>query len=184
MYNAFLYIFLLKSGEGMNYSDVVNHDALKAYFGEKSEKWITSLNTIIDQKRIGHMDVDSVESKKLLYQSRKWSWLGFFFTFFWAAYHNVSNWIQFSILYVILHIIDTFFLGEVAATAISVTAGILFGMLGRTFLLDSKAQELSKTGNLTPPSWVRVGAAILIIMGGIFGFTFVGIMFFDLYGGI
>jgi hypothetical protein len=151
----------------MKYNDVINHPSLKDYFGKKAEKWIDSLNLLVEKKNLGEKEIDDKEARQLLFGLFKFTWLGFFFTFFWAAYHNLNGWIYFCIGYVTLVAIDVFFLGEVLSSGISVVPAAGFGLMGRSLLLASKADELNKTSNLSSPSWGRVAVAFLIIFGGI-----------------
>ena len=151
----------------MKYNDVINHPSLKDYFGKNSEKWIDSLNLLVEKKNLGEKEVDDKEARGLLLASQKFSWLGFFLNFFWAAYHNINGWIYFCIGYVTLVAIDIFFLGDVLSSGISVVPAAGFGVMGRSLLLASKADELNKTSNLSSPSWGRVAVAFLIIFGGI-----------------
>jgi len=39
----------------MKYNDVINHSSIKNYFGANSEKWIDSLNSLVEKKEIGEM---------------------------------------------------------------------------------------------------------------------------------
>ena len=151
----------------MKYNDVINHPSLKDYFGKNSEKWIDSLNSLVEKKNLGEKEVDDKEARRLLTASQKFSWLAFFLTFYWAAYHNLNGWIYFCIGVVIVHAIDIIFLGSSASPGIAFGAGWVFGLMGRSHLLISKADELTKTSNLSPPSWGRVAVAFLIYGGGI-----------------
>lgn len=148
----------------MKYIEVVNHPSLKEYFGERGDKWIQSLTALINKKSVGDMEVGDKGAEKLLLSTWKWSWLGFFFTFYWLAYHNVKYWMPFCIGYLVLNLIDIFFLDFALATPLSIVPAAVYGMFGRCQMLASKAEELSKTGSLAPPSWKNVGIALLIIM--------------------
>ena len=148
----------------MKYIDAVNHPSLKDYFGKRGDKWIVALKSAIDKAKIGEMDVND----KNLPLFQKWSWMGFFFSLSWGAYHNITGWIYLCIGYVILHLIDMFFLGEVAGGSLSTMACGMVALWGRALLLIAKGKELSETGNLTPPSWGRVGISILIIVVPLF----------------
>ena len=75
----------------MKYNDVINHPSLKDYFGKNSEKWINSLNLLVEKKNLGEKEVDDKEARGLLIASQKFSWLGFFLNFFWAAYLNKTS---------------------------------------------------------------------------------------------
>ena len=152
----------------MKYDDVINHLSIKNYFGANSEEWIDSLNSLVEKKEIGEMHVDNPDARKLLSNTYKFSLFGFIFNYLWAAYHNTKGWIYFCIGYSILQLIDILFLKEVASTVIFIAISMYFGFAGKSLLLQTKADELCKTGNLTSQSWARVAVAFVIVAGGIF----------------
>ena len=152
----------------MKYDDVINHLSIKNYFGANSEEWIDSLNSLVGKKEIGEMHVDDPDARKLLSNTYKFSLFGFIFNYLWAAYHNTKGWIYFCIGYLILHFIDVFFLEGVASTVILIAISMYFGFAGKSLLLQTKADELCKTGSLTSQSWARVAVAFAIVTGGIF----------------
>ena len=39
---------------------------------------------------------------------------------------------------------------------------MLYAMYGKSYIVAAKAAEMSKTGNLTPPSWSRAVQAVAI----------------------
>lgn len=147
----------------MKYNDVINHPSLKDYFGKNSEKWIDALNSLVEKKNLGEKEVDDKEARELLNRSFKFSWLGFFFQFYWAAYHNINGWINVCLMFGFLQAIDTLFFEANYAWNISIVVSMLYGIFGKSLLLGSKADELTKTSNLSSPSWGRVAVSILII---------------------
>jgi hypothetical protein len=158
----------ISNGEIMKYNDVINHSSIKNYFGANSEEWIDSLNSLVEKKEIGEMHVDDPDARKLLSNTYKFSFFGFIFNYLWAAYHNTKGWIYFCIGYLILQTIDLFFLEGVASTVILIAISMYFGFAGKSLLLQTKSDELCKTGNLTSHSWARVAVAFVIVTGGIF----------------
>ena len=83
----------------MKYVHVVNSPALRDYFGKRSAQWILELNTLINKSGISESEVTDKNAENKLHATQKWSWLGFFFFYYWAAFIILgtgSNWLSYS----------------------------------------------------------------------------------------
>jgi len=146
----------------MKYAHVVNSPALRDYFGKRSTQWILELNTLINKSGIRESEVTDKNAENKLRTTQKWSWLGFFFFYYWAAYHNSVYWLQLVIFMSVLNTIDMLFFSGVFSAGIAIAPGVYLGFFGKSLLLTAKAKELDETGNLTSPSWVRVIIAFVV----------------------
>ncbi len=147
----------------MNYSELVKSDAFRKYFGKRYEKWEPELQALINKKSIHQDNIEDAQAEKKLMVTIKFSWLGFLFTFYWAAYHNAKGWLVTVSIFSAVNFLDTFVLGEVIPGVVfTVVPAMLYAMYGKSYIVAAKAAEMSKTGNLTPPSWSRAVQAVAI----------------------
>lgn len=146
----------------MKLQDVVNSEALRTYFGTKADRWIPELTALLAKKGIEQGDINDKSVEAQLNQTTRWSWLGFLFTWLWAAYHNVGYWIPVTLTFAALGYLDTVFFDDRFVIPLSIAPAVVYGLYGKSFLLAAKAKELSATGSLQGVAWSRVVVSLVI----------------------
>jgi len=148
----------------VKYNELIDGEEMQSYFGDKYQKWAMELKSLTAKREISENDISDKSAEKKLLQTIKFSWLGFFLTLYWAAYHNSKQWLTIAIVFSSIGVIDTVFLNDQLAPILPLVLAVIYGMYGKSYLLAGKASEYSQTGAFSKPSWIRVIAALAIII--------------------
>ena len=148
----------------MNFLEFANSQEIKQYFGKRYDKWQPELVAILEKKGLGANRIDDVQAQKQLLATVKFSWLGLLFVFYWAAYHDAKWWLPTVVSFSVLSVIDTALGGLIPATVFTVAPSVAYAMFGKAQIFAAKAEEMTRSGSLKPPSWWRVVQAIGILV--------------------
>ena len=152
----------------MNFEQLINSEDIKTYFGKGYEKWRPELEKLIDKKSIQAKDIKDQQAQSELMTTIKFSWLGFLFIYFWAAYHNAKGWLITVLMVSALIFVDVFLVDEAIPDLVyAVGPMALYAMYGKSYILAAKVDEINKTGALNPlnavQGWLRVLLSCAII---------------------
>jgi hypothetical protein len=146
----------------MNYGDILKEQGFVDYFGQKKDKWVSELEGMIEKSGIGDAECNDMHAEKKLFQTIKFSWLGFFVGLYWSAYHGSLYWLQLILAYTFLAFLDLMIFDMKFSNFISLGFAVTLGLYGKSYLFVSKVREFNSSGKLAPPAWGRVGIAIVV----------------------
>lgn len=140
----------------MNYQEFIKSPEIERYFGSKHEKWQDQLWLIAGRAGILDRELSDNGAYKKLISSKKFSWLGLIFSFFWAAYHDSIRWQLFAALYSLALVLDILATRGAMLPVLNLVPSFFYAIYGKSYVFAAKAQEYSETGNLRSPSWGNV----------------------------
>ena len=158
----------------MKYTDSEVSSAFQQYFGKRYDKWKTTLDGILDEKRLSDEEVTDQNQKKFK-SSITFSWLGLLFNILWYAYHGGKNWLAFTFVmaaYSVFLGASPLILGfeiwlstQWVFLLISFIPAVLLAMFAKPYILATKFDEVSRTGgSIQPASWGRLFGALAILV--------------------